>query len=348
MKRTIFLLMVLVLFSCGDRDDSMQADVVVPVSVEEISLKAIQQFVSTTGTVKAIKEVTLRTESTGYYRLLKNPGTNAPFAMGNLVKKGQMIVSLDNPELESSIKIESQELNLDISEREYEKQKSLYKKGGVTLRELKNAERSFIDARYAYDNAIIQLDKLKITAPFKGILVDLTYYTPGTKVEANSEITQIMDYSQLFTEVNLPYKEMNRVTTGQNVSVTNYTQPEDTLRGMIEQVAPALDPVSRTFKATILIDNPELIIRPGMFMKIDIVVSDKDQAIVIPKDVIISRRGEKTVYVVEKGAAIRRTISTGLENKEQIEIVDGLKENERLVVKGFETLRNRSKVKIVQ
>jgi hypothetical protein len=85
-----------------------------------------------------------------------------------------------------------------------------------------------------------------------------------------------------------------------------------------------------------------------MFMKIDIVVAAKDQAIVIPKDVVISRRGEKTVYVVEKGAAIRRTISTGLENKEQIEVVDGLKENERLVVKGFETLRNRSKVKIVQ
>ena len=348
MKRMIFVLMAFVLFSCGDRDDSMETDVVVPVSVEEISLKPIQQFVSTTGTVQAIKEATLRTESTGYYRLLNNPITNAPFAMGDLVKKGQMIVHLDNPELESSIKIESQKLNLDISEREHEKQKSLYEKGGVTLRELKNAERAFIDARYAYDNAIIQLDKLKIIVPFKGILVDLTYYTPGTKVDANSEIAQIMDYSQLHTEINLPFKEMNRVTNGQKVSVTNYTQPEDTLWGAIEQVAPALDPVSRTFKATVLIDNPELIIRPGMFMKIDIVVAAKDQAIVIPKDVVISRRGEKTVYVVEKGAAIRRTISTGLENKEQIEVVDGLKENERLVVKGFETLRNRSKVKIVQ
>lgn len=348
MKRTILLLMALVLFSCGDRDDSMETEVVVPVSVEEISLKPIQQFVSTTGTVQAIKDVTLRTENTGYYRLLKNPATNALFAMGDLVEKGQMVVRLDNPELESSIKIESQKLNLDISGSEYEKQKSLYEKGGVTLRELKNAERTFIEAQYTYDNAIIQLDKLKITAPFKGILVDLTYYTPGTKVEANSEIAQIMDYSQLFTEVNLPFKEMNRISTGQKVSVTNYTQLEDTLLGNVGQVAPALDPVSRTFKATILIDNPELIIRPGMFMKIDIVVAGKDTAIVIPKDVIISRRGEKTVYVVEKGAAIRRTISTGLENKEQIEVVDGLKENERLVVKGFETLRNRSKVKIVQ
>jgi len=85
-----------------------------------------------------------------------------------------------------------------------------------------------------------------------------------------------------------------------------------------------------------------------MFVKAEIVVAAKDSAIVIPKDIILSKRRGKTVYIVEKGAAQERAISTGLENPEFVEVTTGLKKDERLVVKGFEMLRHRSKVKIIR
>ena len=100
------------------------------------------------------------------------------------------------------------------------------------------------------------------------------------------------------------------------------------------------------FKAVLTIDNDSLAIRPGMFVKIDIVVAAKDSALVIPKEVILDRGDSKAVFVVEKGIALERHLETGLSNREQIEVLSGLELEDRLVVEGFETLRNQSKVKL--
>jgi RND family efflux transporter MFP subunit len=258
------------------------------------------------------------------------------------------MIIIDNPEHENNIKIESQKLNLDISKREFEKQQSLYEKGGITLRELRNSERTYIEARYTYDNALFQLQKLRITAPFDGIIIDLPYYTQNTKIPVNQKLVEIMNYEQLYAEVFFPAKELGRIQVDQDLRVTHYSLSKDTLGGKITQVSPALDPETRSFKAQILVENSAHLLRPGMFVKVETIVSRKDSAIVIPKDIILSKRRGKTVYVVEKGAAFRRIISTGIESENRVEVLEGLKEKERLVIKGFETLRNQSKVKIVK
>ncbi|MCK4966221.1 efflux RND transporter periplasmic adaptor subunit, partial [bacterium] len=293
-------------------------------------------------------EAVMKSEAQGYYRLAVNPLTKKIFALGDNVKKDLTIVYLDNPEQENNIKIESHKLNLGNTQREYEKQKSLYEKGGVTLRDLKNSEISYIDAKYAYENALIQLAKLQIKAPFDGIITGLPYYTEGVKVQANTEIVHIMNYRILKMEVNLPGKIMEDVKVGQPIRVNNYQYPDNKLSGVITQVSPTLDPDTRTFKAVIDVKNPDRLLRPGMFVKAEIITAKKENTIVIPKDVILSRRNRKTVFIVVQGYARERRIETGLENPGVIEITKGLNENERLVIKGFETLINGSKVRISQ
>ena len=343
-----FLLIVFLFYSCQSEDQSGDLEISVPVSIEEINPGTIEEFITTTANINATKNTILKSEIEGIYHLAINPPTKKEFAPGDFVSSGQAIIYLDNPEYENSIGIESQKLNLDISKREFEKQQSLYKKGGVTLRELKNSEKSYIDAQYAYENALIQLKKMTITAPFNSTIVDLPYYTKGTKVTANQPMIQLMDYDILYAEVFFPAKELNRIKVNQKLRVTHYSVTSDTLWGRISQVAPALDPETRSFEATILIDNPDRILRPGMFVKVETIVATKDSVIVIPKDIILSKRRGKTVFIVDKGAAFERVISTGLENENQVEVLEGLKLNEQLVIKGFETLRNRSKVKIVR
>jgi len=344
----LFLGAVLFLVGCSDQQGDTGAEVAVPVSVQEIKKKPIEEFLTSTGTVNAIEEATLKSETSGFYRLAKNPKTGKPYGLGDVVGKDAVIIYLDNPELESTIMIESKALELEVSKQELEKQKSLYKKGGATYRDLKNAEKSYMNAQYNYENAKIQLAKLKITAPFNGVIVDLPYYTPGVKVDAGQVMVKVMNYKKLYMEVNLPGKWLGKVKENQPVRVMNYTMPDDTLSGRISQVSPALDADTRSFKSTILVDNPDWKLRPGMFAKAEIIVARKDSAIVIPKDIILVKRRGKTVFIVEKGAAMERTISIGLENPEEVEVVEGLKENERLVIKGFETLRHRSKVKIIR
>ncbi len=348
-SRSVLLLIgFLFILSCGNPDTGSETDIAVPVTVEDVKFKPIEEFLTTTGTVNAIKDGSLKSETAGYYRLATNPKTSRPLALGDFVTKGQVIIYLDNPELVSNVGIDAQKLNLEISKQEFEKQQSLYEKGGVTFSELKASESAYIKAKYAYDNAVLQLSKLKITAPFDGVIVDLPYYTPGIKAETNQKMVQVMDYRKLYMDVSLPGKELGRVKTEQSVRVMNYTMPDDTLKGKITQVSPALDPDTRSFKASLDIDNPDWLLRPGMFVRAEIVVASKDSAVVIPKDIITSSRDGKTVYVVDKGAARRRIISTGLENPESVEVTEGLKKDERLVVKGFETLRDRSKVKIIR
>lgn len=344
----LLLVGILVLAGCGGQQGDTGVEIAAPVSVEEIKYKPIEEFFTSTGTVKAILEATLKSETSGFYRLAMNPKTKQPFALGDVVEKGQVIIYLDNPELESSIMIESRLLELEVSQQELEKQKSLYEKGGATYRELKNAEKNYMNAQYNYENAKIQLEKLKISAPFDGVIVDLPYYTPRTKNDAGLRMVQIMNYSNLYLDVNLPAKSLGEIRVDQPVRVMNYSLPDDTLLGKITQVSPALDPDTRSFKSSIVIDNPDWRLRPGMFTKAEIIVASKDSAIVIPKDIILAKRRGKTVFIVDKGAAEERVISTGLENPEFVEVTNGLKLNDRLVVKGFETLRHRSKVRIVR
>jgi len=345
----LILFAALLLIRCGEfRDEGMDTDIVVPVTVQEVKRGKIEEFIMTTGTVYSTQESLIRSEMTGYYEIAENPKTGRPFKLGDFVDNGQVIIQLKDNEYETGVRLESRRLNLDISKSEFEKQQSLYEKGGVTLRELKNAELTYVNAQYDYDNALIQLAKMKIVVPFDGVIVEMPYYTQGTRVATNSDMVTIMNYSRLYMEANLPGKEMARVKIDQPVRIMNYTLPDDTLGGIITQISPAIDSDTRTFKTALSIDNPDWLLRPGMFVKAELIVAHSDTALVIPRDVILSKQRGKTVFVVDRGAAQERVITTGLENPESVEVVRGLRSDERLVIKGFETLRNRSKVRIVR
>ena len=290
----------------------------------------------------------MTTEMAGRYSLAINPRTGKQFMLGDRVAAGQVIVELEDEEYVNNLGMEAKELNLKISEQNYTKQKSLFDKGGVTQSELSNAEVSAVNARDSYELAKIQLEKMKVRAPFNGVITKLPYFTQGTKVANGTEVASLMSYEKLQLEVNLPEKYINQLEQGQPVRVMNYTLPEDTLHGMVKALSPAISTETRTFTGKLSIDNDEMKLRPGMFVQAEIILDRKDSVIVIPKDVIISNQRGKTVFIVEQGTAEQKQVTLGYENQDRVEITSGLKANDRLVVKGFETLRSRSKVKIIK
>jgi len=349
MKRLAFLLLGATLFaSCDDKKADLNKDIAIQVSVKEIAPKSIEKYISTTGTVEPIKTVELKSEVAGKYQLQTNPRTGRKFQLGDYVQEGTVVIQLEDKEYENNIKIKSLELRLEISKQTFEKQQSLYKKGGVTLSELKNAEIELINAKYSYEDAIFRLEKLKVKAPFSGTITNLNYYTQNTRIEAASPVLNMMDYSKLHMEINLAEKNISMIKTGQPVNIVNYTIPGDTLNGVLAQLSPAIDSETRSFKAVIDINNSKLLLRPGMFAKGEIVVAKADSALVIPKNVFLNKQKGNVVFVVHKGLAEERVIEFGLENPNEVQIVSGLEKKDRLVVKGFETLRNRSKIKIVK
>jgi RND family efflux transporter MFP subunit len=349
MKKSLLIIAVIMAVAgCRNRDENLAADVEIPVSVEEIRLKSIEEYVNTTGTAFPKGEVELKSKITASYFLEKNPRTNKPWQLGDRIQAGALIARLEDREYVNSVKLETTELNLELTESELRKQESLYEKGGVTLKELKTAGINYENAKTNVETARLQLDKTKITSPISGVIVDLPYYTQGTQIETGKTIAKIMDYQIMYMEVQLPEKYINDIKPGQPVKLTNYTIPEDTITGRITQLSPAINPDSRTFKGNVSIDNSDYLLRPGMFVKADIVTNHKDSVIVIPKSIILSRQKGKTVFIIDRGVAAERIIETGIENITDIEVLRGLAKNERVVTSGFETLSNRSKVKIIK
>ena len=348
LKFLTLLLILTVFLSCNRQSESIQTDLSIPVSVMDVKTGTIETFINSTGTVMATHETTLLSEMAGKFFPSTNPSTGKPYKLGDQVRKGNVIITIEDEEYENNIAIDARKLNLEISEQEFKKQETLYEKGGVTLRELRNSEVQFINSRYDFESAMIRLSKMKITAPFDGVIVDLPYFTTGTKINTGASMVTLMAYRHLYMEINLPEKNMGDIKTGQQVYVTSYVFPNDTLKGIVAEISPVVSKETRTFKCKLDISNPDLKLRPGMFVNSDIVIQRKTDVILIPKEYVLSDARGKRVFVVQQQTARERRITTGLENQEMVEVTNGLEVNLKLVIKGFETLRDRAKVNVIQ
>jgi membrane fusion protein (multidrug efflux system) len=342
------LLVLIGMASCNNEDSNIKTEIKIPVSVVSIKPQSISRFIETTGTVYSFKEGSMKSELSGSYQLQRNPATGRPFALGDAVKAGQILIRIEDREFENNLQTEGKKLNLELADNNLKKQQSLYDKGGVTQTELKNASISYVNAKYAYENAEIQQAKMSIRAPFDGVIVELPYHTDGVRIDQGQALLKIMQYDKLLMDIKLPEKHLPEVTMNQRVQISNYTITKDTIYGKISQISPVINADTRTFQSILQIDNEKRLLRPGMFIKAFILSEKRDGTIVIPKETVISRQDGKVVFTVENGIATEKKITTGLENANVIEVTSGLKVNDRLVIAGFETLRNKSKVSIIQ
>ena len=348
-KKTLFVALLAIIFgACQNEATNFSTDVAINVSVQEVKKKPIEEALITTGSIKPSMETNIKTELAAHYHLQKNPRTGKPFKMGDQVKEGQLVILLEDKEYTNNANLDGAHLDMEISAMEYEKQQALFEKGGVTKRELVNAEKTLLTSEQTYENAQLSIDKLSIRAPFTGVITDLPYYSPNIRVESGQNVLSMMNYSIMMMDLSMPENLMGQVKINQLANIMNYALPDDTLKGHITELSPAIDMEARTFKGRINVANTEGLLKPGMFVKAEIVVQQRDSALVIPKDVILTEGNRKVVFIAKNAAAEKRYVRTGIETLTEVEVIEGLKIEERLIVKGFETLKDRSKVKVVK
>ena len=268
MKKSLFIIIALsfAAVSCNNKNQNLNADVEIPVSVQDASLKSIEEYVNTSGTAFPIGQILVKSEITANYFLEKNPRTGKVWQLNDKVKSGDLIARLEDQQYINDIKLETTKLNLELTESQLTQQQSLYEKGGVTLFDLKTAEINKANAKSALVSANLSMAKTRIIAPIDGVIVELPYYTQGTRVNTGSDIVEIMDYQMMYMNVQLPEKYVSVIKPDQLVKLTNYTIPKDTIIGNITQLAPAINADTRTFPGTIQIHNPKYLLLPGMFV----------------------------------------------------------------------------------
>ena len=120
--------------------------------------------------------------------------------------------------------------------------------------------------------------------------------------------------------------------------------PDTVFDATVARISPTIDARTGTFRATAYLPNESEELAPGMFGKFSVAYEEHIDALMIPKAAIVFEDNENIVFVVEEGAAVRRSVSLGIEANEMIEVLGGLTNSEQVIVGGQSGLRNGSKV----
>lgn len=340
----LFAAGIMLVSSCSNEGSTDTAVLRVPVTIEEVTTGDIASYNSQTGTIIPIEEMEITAEVGGelHYESYRNRSLRS----GDPVIEGQLIARISNDEYLLGVALESKAMALEHANRDFEDKKKLDALGGATQREVENAERALLNAQNSHKTAIINAEKVNIKSPISGIFTEERSVVDGQKISAGRVVGKVLRYDKVKCQVNITADDYQNIWTGQEVVVTNISQNEEIYAGVVSKVSPTIDPVTRTFQVEIEIDNPELRLKSGSFVKVDIVVEKKYNVIKIPKHIITTQGGKDVVFVVEEQTAKMKPVVIGLEDSEFAEIIQGLTAGELLIVRGYEALKNNTKVRI--
>ncbi len=320
-------------------------DLKAPVRVGEVKRDIIEAVVKTIGTLKASEQAVLLAESEGRLVLGKTAEGNR-LVEGDAVKAGQAIAQLKNPELVATIAIDARREDRENTRKALERAQRQVAEGILSNAEVEPARVAVTSAKYAYEAGLAQLEKLTIKAPLSGRIVRLTEIVDGDRVAPGTEIAVVMSYGTIIAEVNIANPDFPRVEAGQDVRITNFALKDEVFAGAVEFIQPIADQTTRAFKADIAIANEDEKLRPGMYVQAEIVVSRKEDAVMVSPELVQTRNNLPVIFVVEDEKAVAREVRIGIETKEGVEVLKGVEPGDALIVEGFETLRDGTPVSV--
>jgi HlyD family secretion protein len=177
----------------------------------------------------------------------------------------------------------------------------------------------------------------ELTAPFDGLLADLTV-DPGDELTVGAVVFQVVDDSRLRVEAPIDEADIGRVQVGQKATLRLDALPDHPLPGVVSRMDPTVrkdEKGARTLKLEVEVsDLPGAMakgLRPGMSANVDVRVSEKNDLVYLPTNVIVGRGTKRTVYVVENGVAKEHQVQVGLNSWERSEIVSGVSEGQPVI-----------------
>ena len=193
----------------------------------------------------------------------------------------------------------------------------------------------------------IRLQNTQIVAPFSGEIVRRNVDN-GALLSSSTTLVTLVHLETLKVVANVLEKDIAFVKPGMKAKILTEAYPEKPFEGTVVRINKALDLATRTLQAEINIPNPGRLLKPGMFAKVELALAEKPEALVIPREAVLEEGGKRTVFVVEGNQALRKPIITGIEQDQVIEVVEGLKDGDKVVVRGQESLRDRSTIRVVE
>ena len=309
----------------------------VPVEVQPLKRAAMVAVYSGTAPIEANNEAEVVAKVGGEVRQIY-------VEEGDAVREGQVLARLDGDRLR--LDVAQTEANLRKLERDYKRQVELAEKGLVAKGTAENAKYDLDALRAQYDSARLELGYTEIRAPIPGV-VSARHIKVGNTIKPNDPTFRVTNLDPLLAYVHVPEKEFRKLAPGQPADVVVDALGGDRFVGTISRISPTVDPQTGTFRARVEVADATRRLKPGMFARVNIAYERRENALQVPRTAILDADGEQSVYVVVKDKAEQRKISTGLANNGWIEVLQGLKGDERVVVVGQAGLKSGTVVKVV-
>lgn len=283
----------------------------------------------------ANEEVELRPEISGRV-------TGVFFEEGARVSKGELMLKINDSELKAELK--RKEIEEKLATDEEQRRKGLLNINGISKEEYERSLNALEVIKAEREIIESQLAKTGIHAPFDGV-VGLRQVSEGSYVNSNSLVATMQQTDPMKVEFSVPEKYALRIKNGLGVKV-QVGETGREFNGAIFAVESKIDLSTRTIKARARIANPKQDLIPGSFAKVEINLETIKNAIVIPSGAVIPELSGEKVFLYEGGKAKAVPITTGLRTETSTQIVNGVKDNDTLIITGLLQITNGSDVYI--
>src|SRR5262245_59763921 len=309
----------------------------VPVKVGTVRSGTISDEVSAVGTLLANESVMIRPERDG--RII-----TIHFAEGQLVRKGERLVSLDSAEVEAQLAATNSEVTLNQSR--LKRATELHEKRFISGQALDDAKEALNQSLARQAEIKARLEKSAVFAPFEGV-AGLRQVSPGAYVKAGQDIARLEGIGTLKLDFRIPELYLGRIRQRQEAIARVDGFSGEIFRGEIYAIEPAVDEQTRTVLLRARVPNPGARLKPGMFARIVLVLETREQALIVPEQALVPQGKDRFIYRVADGKAALTKIELGLRRPGEVEIRSGVSAGETIVVDGQLRLRDGAPVTVV-
>jgi membrane fusion protein (multidrug efflux system) len=320
-----------------ENDEKAKAEAAIPVEVAQPTRGEMLAMYSGTATLEAEADAEVIAKVGGEVLRIY-------VEEGDQVRAGQVLAQLDDRQLR--LQAAQTRAARAKAERDFNRQVELHDKGLVSAGAFEGLKYDLDNQVAADDLARLNLSYSAIRAPFAGI-VSTRHVKLGQEIAVGTSVFRVTDPTPLKANVFVPERELARLKPGQPASISVDALAGRNFPATVKLVSPVVDAATATFKVTLEVNDPKGDLKPGMFARVGIVFERRADALIIPRVALLDTDGSSNVFVVTAGKAEQRAIKTGLSNAGRVEVTDGLKGGEQVVVVGQNGLKDGNPVRVV-
>ena len=366
-KKLLGLLILGILFSnaCTDTD-TVEEEKLIPVKIYGVRPDTISSYIRLTGSVTGENDADV-------YSKISEKLDKVFVRPGQRVSNGQILAVQHNVTLKQSVDlaktaVKTAQSQYDLVSQDFERMDELYKQRAVSQQQFDQIKTQKETAETSLELAKLQLEQADenyqnsfIKAPFAGI-VGAIFFEEGQMVPAGQPVIQVVSSGAMKSKLKVPSNEISSLSVGQSVDIKFPSIIGKEYKGKVVRINHAIDQVSNLLEIEVQLLNPDKEIKSGIFGEFLIQTSSKAGVIAVPENSLMQRTeiivNKQTgvqqavkkyfLFSVENGFAKLKEVKTGINSDGRIEIVNGLKKSDSIIVVGQNVVRNGQKIKVVE